>query len=295
MFGGADWIHSHVSDASLTSSLAALMHQHQARPSCATAVVSISGLQAAEEEDAASLARSSVSSGSGQRVSDSSSWTSSSGSSSRTSSSSGGSEVPLPSADAAAVLVGFQASEPWGSSSSTSKDAAGSVPKQQPALAEFGVPCQPSQLALLCFEDVVQAGVPSAVAALQSGSWAAGGWWGRSRGLASAKDVVMLTGDNAQVAAAVAQAVGITNYKAGLKPEDKLAYVRQAAAEAASGSSNGSGNGAQQSAASAGSAVSAISSARSAPSGLLMAGDGINDAPALAAAQVSMMVPQRRG
>jgi cation transport ATPase len=60
--------------------------------------------------------------------------------------------------------------------------------------------------------------------------------------------------------------VGIATYKAGLKPEDKLAYVTNAAAAAAAAAAPGQrGSGA---------------------GGLLMAGDGINDAPALAAAQV---------
>ncbi|QID17219.1 copper-translocating P-type ATPase [Nitrogeniibacter mangrovi] len=66
--------------------------------------------------------------------------------------------------------------------------------------------------------------------------------------------VVMLTGDHPGTAAAVAQAVGIDDFQAGVLPADKAA------------------------------AVARLASAR----GLVgMAGDGINDAPALAAADVS--------
>lgn len=63
--------------------------------------------------------------------------------------------------------------------------------------------------------------------------------------------VVMLTGDNARTARSVAQALGIDSYLADLKPEDKVRAVKDL--EARYGA-------------------------------VLMVGDGINDAPALAAA-----------
>jgi Cu2+-exporting ATPase len=69
------------------------------------------------------------------------------------------------------------------------------------------------------------------------------------------KTVWLLTGDNAPAAARVAQAVGITNVAAGLKPADKLARVKALQAEGAV---------------------------------VAMIGDGVNDAPVLAAAQVSV-------
>ena len=67
-------------------------------------------------------------------------------------------------------------------------------------------------------------------------------------------EVVMLTGDNAQTAAAIAAQAGVARFEAGVLPGEKAAHV---AALKAAGKTVG------------------------------MAGDGINDAPALAAADVS--------
>ncbi|QJQ94602.1 MULTISPECIES: heavy metal translocating P-type ATPase [Halomonadaceae] len=71
--------------------------------------------------------------------------------------------------------------------------------------------------------------------------------------------VVMLTGDNAHTAAAIAREVGIDDYRAGLMPEEKHAEIerRQAAGEIVG-----------------------------------MVGDGINDAPALARANVGFAIGQ---
>ncbi|MCP5311448.1 heavy metal translocating P-type ATPase [Cognatazoarcus halotolerans] len=68
--------------------------------------------------------------------------------------------------------------------------------------------------------------------------------------------VVMLTGDNALTAAAIARECGIEDYRAGVLPADKAEAVRTLAGEGLVG----------------------------------MAGDGINDAPALAAADVSFAI-----
>ncbi|NQT51532.1 cation-translocating P-type ATPase family protein, partial [bacterium] len=71
--------------------------------------------------------------------------------------------------------------------------------------------------------------------------------------------VVMLTGDNAAAAAAVADGLGITDARSGLLPADKVAAVRQLQEEA---------------------------------SPLAMVGDGINDAPSLVAADVGISMAE---
>ena len=67
--------------------------------------------------------------------------------------------------------------------------------------------------------------------------------------------VVMLTGDNPATAAAIAKAAGITEWRAGLLPEDK---------------------------------TTAVAALREAAGPVAMAGDGINDAPALATADAGI-------
>jgi Cd2+/Zn2+-exporting ATPase len=69
------------------------------------------------------------------------------------------------------------------------------------------------------------------------------------------EDLVMLTGDNERTAAAVAAAVGVTDFAAELLPEDKVEAVTRLARESGAAA---------------------------------MVGDGVNDAPALAAASLGI-------
>ncbi|GAB2231750.1 hypothetical protein Drorol1_Dr00010762 [Drosera rotundifolia] len=73
--------------------------------------------------------------------------------------------------------------------------------------------------------------------------------------------VMMLTGDHESSAWRVANTVGISEVHCGLKPEDKLNHVARISREAGGG--------------------------------LIMVGDGINDAPALAAATVGIVLARR--
>jgi Cu+-exporting ATPase len=92
---------------------------------------------------------------------------------------------------------------------------------------------------LLAVADPIKAGTPGAIAALHR------------LGI----KVVMLTGDNAETAARVAEKLGLDRVEAGLSPERKQAVIAEL---------------------------------KSAGAHVAMAGDGVNDAPALAAADVGI-------
>lgn len=111
--------------------------------------------------------------------------------------------------------------------------------QREAAQTVIGVSLNKVQIALISIADQLKTTSAEAVQKLQE------------QGI----EVYMLTGDNAQTAAAVARQVGIKNYLSEVKPDDKMQFVKQLQAE--------------------GKIVA-------------MVGDGVNDSQALAQADVSI-------
>jgi Cu+-exporting ATPase len=137
--------------------------------------------------------------------------------------------------DGAGVIAGSPA---WLAGQGVAVDDAQVARLQEQGRSVIVVAQAGSALGVLGIADPIRATTRAAVARLQA--------WG--------VEVVMLTGDNARTAAAIAREAGITRFEAEVLPGDKAAAVN---ALKAGGRRVG------------------------------MAGDGINDAPALAAADVS--------
>ncbi|GAB2791142.1 heavy metal translocating P-type ATPase [Rhabdobacter roseus] len=114
---------------------------------------------------------------------------------------------------------------------------------RQRAETVIGVGWQQEQIALIAIADRLKSTSAEAVGTLQK----------------NGIEVYMLTGDNPQTAAAVAQQVGIRHYQAEVKPDDKMQFVQQLQQQ--------------------GKVVA-------------MVGDGINDSQALAQADLSVAMGQ---
>ena len=116
------------------------------------------------------------------------------------------------------------------------------------------------------FADAVHPKAAAATAALRAGAWRADG---------APMRVLMLTGDNQASAFAVADAVGLprADTYAGLTPSEKLRLVEKARADAKFAN-----------------ATKTNDATKNAYARVAMVGDGINDAPALAAADVGVAV-----
>ncbi|KAK9839980.1 hypothetical protein WJX74_001427 [Apatococcus lobatus] len=154
------------------------------------------------------------------------------------------------------VQAGSTASQSRQGMHTADADATSSSPERQ---AEG--PGRPL-IRLFAFEDVVHSRSAAALASLHSGDWSSS-WlpWTRRQ---SRIRTLMLTGDNESTAERVAKELSIQDFAANLLPEDKLGQIERLRKEA-------SANGSKQ-------------------SGILMVGDGINDAPALAAADVGVAI-----
>jgi hypothetical protein len=236
-FGAADWINSYITDHNTVSQLDVLMKQHTNRPSRATALLSISQLlpNQQQQQQQQSLLQPTEPEQPDMAVILEDASNSSSRPGSRSSSRQSGGVLSRPGSPArylgsmdnrdGSTTFAFEEEEAFEHAMAA---AAAAPAEQQPAGAShtnsssqqqqqqspgssvsgsvdvdgsYGPPGQPSHMALLCFEDVIQAGVPATVQQLQSGSWSSSSWRGSGSWLlgsspaATQKDVVMLTGE----------------------------------------------------------------------------------------------------
>ena len=142
------------------------------------------------------------------------------------------------------ILVGNRASF---------EDAGIEVPETMPAVA--GTNCYVARngkyIGTIVVADMPKKGAKDAISSMMS---------------EGVRRVVMLTGDSEQVAASVAAELGITDYKAGLLPQDKVSVVEGLISELVSGSGGSDKKRGR----------------------LAFIGDGINDAPVLSVADVGI-------
>lgn len=228
-FGAADWINEYLTDSNAVAGVNKMLLQHTNRPSRATTLLAISPLlpQQQSQQPADADAQSVANSEPDMAV------TLHDDSSSRSSSRAGMSRPESPSKylgshdnldgtttyefgleDASLLAAAAAGNDQLAQAAAANTITAAAAAQQQHSATgtatseevplhqqqQYGSPGQPDQLVLLCFEDVIQSGVPAAVQQLQSGSWSSRWGSGSSRWLlgntvaAAKKDVIMLTG-----------------------------------------------------------------------------------------------------
>ena len=141
---------------------------------------------------------------------------------------------------------------------------AGASERADAVSSSTGYWCSENLTRVFRFADAVHPKAAAATAALRAGAWRDDG---------APMRVLMLTGDNQASAFAVADAVGLprADTYAGLTPSEKLRLVEKARADARRGDGE-------------------TKNVKTSYARVAMVGDGINDAPALAAADVGVAV-----